>query len=392
MSPLNAAAQLGPPVFAPPAPLESEKAGESKDSIKNSGAPRLYYTPALDAPQTAPLERVALILPLDAPGAAGRAARNFHEGFVHAVRAQQAVLQAEVYPTDGGVAGARAAYFSAVAAGAPLIIGPLQRSVAAAMGEVWRQATTPVILLQPPPTGAAGEVMALSLDSGMEARELADELAGHGFTRAILIYARGGFGERQAAWFSQAWRAGNLSLSRFAISGEGEGGWRRLFNATKEESEEDAQTAAVIAGNAEFVKKARSYLPPRFAAFGGRWINTGEGGVKALHLENLRFAEMPWFARVDSEAVAAYNLPEARRRDYFSQRFFALGIDAARIALAADSWMAVREGWTLDGVTGELRLQDCEAARQATPRRFCHFARRGVMVRRQGGRLREVRW
>ena len=325
-------------------------------------------------------KRIALVLPISETGAIGIAARALRDGFFAALERDGADVAVDVYDATTA-ADAVAAVAAAPARGARVIVGPLTRSAAAALARDLPAPEAPVVLLQERPMARARGYYSLSLSAGDEAAHLASTLPDLGYRRALLVIEESGFGARVGERFAQSWlRATDRQAERFVIRRAPD--WKRLFERHKIESEEDAEVAIFLAGGGAFVRQARNYIPPRFATFAGSAVYDGAAGPEAFFLENLRFVAQPWIAAPDSPLVARYDNPKTRAGPILQQRFYALGIDAARVAAAVDEWRQNPDGWSLDGVSGRLTLR-CEEER-------CRFDRAGVPVIYRAGRARRL--
>jgi hypothetical protein len=73
--------------------------------------------------------------------------------------------------------------------------------------------------------------------------------------------------------------------------------------------------------------------------------------VKNLDLNGVRFADMPWLVRPEDPALARFPRPPALDGDLL--RFYALGIDAYRIAAAL---LDGERAFEVQGVTGRIAV------------------------------------
>ena len=328
-----------------------------------------------DAPFQIPhipeIARVAMALPTEAPGLIGRAAGSFHQGCAQGVRNENAQLWIDLYPAADPEA-ERAAYESALANNAQFIIGPMSKSGVRAVLESHPDSEIPTLLLQPPPPEFhSGEnYFVMTLDSAKEAAALARFLLAAGATRAVVVARESPLGKRQAAAFSTAWRESAEEYPvRFSVRVPEEDereDLRAMFNEFKAQTESEteldeppAPPAVFIAGNSEFTRRARSYLPARYPAYAGSVARAPEDGPDALQMEGLRFLEIPWLANPETA-----DFGEAAARTLTERRFFALGADACRAALRAGEWSVFGNGWTFRGAAGTFTLRDNEFLRE----------------------------
>ena len=322
------------------------------------------------------LTALALVLPIDASGLTAAAARRFHEGCVQGLRGGGAALRVDVYVSDGSAASATAAYQQAVADGAGFVIGPIQKKSVAALLAAQAQAPVPTLLLQP---GNGDNYYVLTIDVAEELGELARFLQAGEDNSVLLVSDQSANSRRQTSAFNNAW-TGAGEVSNFYVY-EPEKDWQRLFARLKQEIEQTekqqndkpSQTIIVAAGNADFARKVRSFSPQEYTVFAASAFFAGEQGVGAAFLENLHILEMPWFIAAGS--AADFETPLIRTQPILQQRFYALGVDACRIAQLSFLWV---DGWRFDGVSGGLQLQQNV------------FRRRGLPAQYQGGYLRPL--
>jgi outer membrane PBP1 activator LpoA protein len=91
----------------------------------------------------------------------------------------------------------------------------------------------------------------------------------------------------------------------------------------------------------------------RLALYATSHMYPGSAGPLAgFDIANVRFLDMPWLLQPDHPAVMVY--PRVDHRDAELDRFYALGIDAFRVA---HELFSGRTEIALDGVTGRLRLE-----------------------------------
>ena len=362
----------------PAAAAEKKSESESGDADGSAAPFEIPFIPEVG--------RVAMALPVDAPGLVGRAAGGFHQGCMRGVQKEGARLWLDLYPA-ANAEGELAAYESALANDAQFIIGPMSKSGALAALKKYPDAPVPTILLQPPPRRLAGgkNYFVMTLDSAREAAALAQFLLAAGNERAVVVASESALGRRQGAAFSAAWReaTGEYPRQFSARTGaeEEREDLRAMFEEFKQQTEVEVEEeeappppAVFIAGSAEFTRRARSYLPARYPAYAGSVARADEEGPAALQLEGLRFLEIPWLANPTAADFGA-----AGARPLAERRYFALGADACRVALRAEEWSAVGGGWTFSGAAGLYVLRGNE------------FMREGVLSEYREGRAAAVR-
>ena len=95
--------------------------------------------------------------------------------------------------------------------------------------------------------------------------------------------------------------------------------WKRLFEQLKKLAEDDDTTTVFAAGDAKFVRQARSYVPSRHPVFAGSFASDINKGIESIFLENLIFMEMPWLL-TDTEADIPFNQTALLRRFFCAWR------------------------------------------------------------------------
>ena len=107
-----------------------------------------------------------------------------------------------------------------------------------------------------------------------------------------------------------------------------------------------------LSADAREARRVRPYLNNQITVFSTSQVNDGRQDPGAnVDLTGIRFVDMPWLLQPDHAAVMIY-----RRMDNLGpalQRFYALGIDACRIA---GMIILGHDRIDLDGVTGRLSL------------------------------------
>jgi outer membrane PBP1 activator LpoA protein len=152
----------------------------------------------------APPARVAVLLP--GSGRLQAAGEALRDGLLSAYLQDPMRSELLFFPTDDDPESAVAAYFSALDAGAQLIVGPLRRESVEAMLRLPGM-TTPVLALNDLPApwtelpGLEGRIRGLSLSQDAEAVAVARRAAAEGHRRTLLLTPESEWGERMAAAF-----------------------------------------------------------------------------------------------------------------------------------------------------------------------------------------------
>ncbi|MEJ2402205.1 MAG: penicillin-binding protein activator [Xanthomonadales bacterium] len=148
--------------------------------------------------------RVAVLLP--GSGRLQAAGEALRDGLMNAYLQNPMRSELQFFPTDDDPESAIAAYFSALDAGANLIVGPLRRESVEAMLRLPGMAT-PVLALNDLPDpwtdlpGLEGRVRGISLSQDAEAAATASRAVRSGYERAMVLAPETAWGERMAGAF-----------------------------------------------------------------------------------------------------------------------------------------------------------------------------------------------
>ena len=347
---LEAPVALPPVVVPPPAAAPAAPARDPK-----LAAP----APAADA---AP--HLALLLPLDSK-VFGRHAEAVKNGFLAAAKLQAAsgALPVRIYPVGDEAPATVETYLKALAAGAMLVVGPLTRSGVTAIAES-TAALVPTLVLNVPDGGveAPPGIYMLSLQIEAEVRQVAQRAWQDGYRKAVTIGGDTPLMKRiHQAFVEEFTRLGGAHVIGYAYTSEPEG-----LARIKKAVESDAVDMGFLALDLTRARLARPYLGS-LPVYATSQVHPGSAGVlAAFDLAGVRFLDMPWLVLPDHPAVVAY--PRDRIDDVELDRFYALGIDAFRIAATLHAGKAPAE---MDGVTGRLMLgRDRQYSRALTTMQF----------------------
>ena len=321
-----------PPVLPEPVPLPPP------------GPERIVPRPAPDAPP-----HIALLLPLDSKYF-GRHAAAVRNGFLAAAKTQGGGLPVRIHATGDDPEQAVRAYIDAVNAGARAVVGPLTRnSVAAVMGSA--AVIVPTLALNVPDGLAAPllDMYTFSLQVESEARQVARLAHQDGYRRAVTISIDSPlFGRLLQAFVDEFTRLGGSHSANHAFTSDPEGLAR--IKAALATSAADVAFLALDFARARLARPYFGALP----VYATSQVYPGDAGpLAAFDLTGVRFLDMPWLLQPDHPAVMIYPRPVQSGQAAELERFFALGIDAYRIATAL---LAGKAGSGLDGVTGRLTL------------------------------------
>ena len=349
-------AQVKSPKFLPhkDKPLVSEES----PSIE-----QLEFSPSDSPPPQLGLLKFAMLLPMEAAGLSGHAARDFRRGCIQSVQVDGGLVEVDIYAGSGDAEEMIRNYEAAAQSGAQAVIAGLLKSQARALTERYPESLLPTLLLQQ----GSGSYYVMTLDDLREAADLARQLHRREDIQNLLIVEQDNArGRRQRQAFESTLNSFGVSITAAMLMRDIEHDWQRLFERMKEAE----PTPIFVAGTPQFAINVRNFSPLRHPVFAISAVNNG-GGTDALILNNLAFMEMPWFLGLP-EQLAAYDSAAARALSFVRQRFFAFGADACRAILQQPNW---RNGWEFLGVSGHWQLQGAV------------FSRHDSVSVYQGGRL-----
>lgn len=301
------------------------------------------------APQPTGSPHIAVLLPTES-SAFGRAADAVRQGVLEAYRVQPAALPIIVYATGDDPNNVAKRYRSAVDAQARVVIGPLTRSAVTTLVQS-NAATVPTLALNSADAASASRTLYFfGMQTENEARQMAELAATQGHKRALVVYGKGQLTQRLAQTFMNDWRASGHEIAHeVQFSGD-----VAELGKLRDQLGTLAADCAFVALEAQQAKLARAYIAPTLPIYATSLVNTGNDAIARLDLNGVAFADMPWLLAADDPAVLAYTHPEPGLLNFELQRFYALGIDAYRIA--RELLKAQPELDALDGVTGRIAL------------------------------------
>ncbi len=139
--------------------------------------------------------RIAMLVPLSAPGAAGQVGTGLRNAAALAMRDPgTSGLQLVVKDSGGTPEGAAAATSEAIAEGAQLIVGPLFAPAVKAAGGVASSSGVPVLAFSTDPTVASRNVYLLSFQVGTEVDRVVAFAASQGRTRIAALVPQSNYG------------------------------------------------------------------------------------------------------------------------------------------------------------------------------------------------------
>ena len=298
---------------------------------------------------------LALLLPLASADFA-RPAEALKLGFIAAFRHGREKLSVSVIATDATSESILAGYDQAVKLGARLVIGPMTRSGVSALA-AGGTVSVPTIALNLPEdkTALPPRFYTFGLALEAEAQLVAEQAFAEHYKSAILVSAKSPLALRSRDAFADTWK--RLGGS---IKAAYEFGPQTDLPALREALATAAVDMIFLAADTVQARAVRPYLNNHIDVFATSQVNSARADAIAnVDLNGIRFVEMPWLMQPDHPAVMVYPRAEGVVAD--QERFYALGIDAYRVATALiDGPRRI----SLDGVTGRLTLNGSQVTRE----------------------------
>lgn len=299
---------------------------------------------AASAPLTNPVSgalkhgkpRIVMLLPTLSP-ALGGAAEVVKAGVEAAAKVDDAAELSLVATRDDDVA---ELYRQAVSQGAQVVIGPLTREAIAALVP---RITVPTLALNTleREAGSNSRLLGLSLSVESEARQLARLMREDGRSKPLVLSASDAIGQRMTRAFTEEWQ-------RLTHNQPMQVQWDSASPPAEQVSQVDSVFLAL--GHAQ-AAAAKAVLPSELAVYATSQVNERTADAR---LNGVHFIDMPWLLMLDHPVVRRYPRPETALTTQ-TERLYALGIDAYRVALAM-AGKTLQPGWQLSGVSGDLKL------------------------------------
>ena len=298
---------------------------------------------------------IALLLPSAAPDFA-RPADAVRQGFMAAQKAGGNTLPVGVFATDATSASILAQYEAAIRLGARVVVGPMTRSGVSALASS-RLVSVPTLGLNQPeaPIALPPQFYTFGLALEAEAQLVARSAFASHYKSALLVSAKSALAQRGREAFVIAWKqlGGTIKASH-------EFGPQTDLLALKETLSTAVTDMIFLAADFEQARKVRPFLNNNIDVFATSQVYSGRNDALAnVDLNGIRFVEMPWLVQPDHAAVMIYPRPEGLGSG--EERFYALGIDAFRIAAEL---LGNARTLNMDGVTGRLTLTGNTIARE----------------------------
>ena len=230
-----------------------------------------------------------------------------------------------------------------------VIVGPLTRAGVNAVVNSARISATTIALNTPDPGARLPEgVFTFGMSVENDARMAARSAISDGHRKAMVVQAPGALARRLSQAFAAEWIAlggSIIDVQDTLPAGD--------LAPLRERVTRLSPDAVFLSADAGAARRIRPYLLPQLPVYSVSLVNDGRSDDPGnVDLNGVRFFDMPWLLQPDHPAVMVY--PKPGNAGAESQRFYALGIDACRIAGA---FVTSRRSLTLDGVTGRLTLR-----------------------------------
>jgi outer membrane PBP1 activator LpoA protein len=220
-----------------------------------------------------------------------------------------------------------------------------------------RRVSVPTLGLNLPEDRAALPARFYTFGLGLEAEAqlVAQAAFAENFRSAILVSAKSALAERSRDAFADVWKRLGGSI-RAAY----EFGPQTDLPALRDTLSTAAVDMIFLAADTGQARAVRPFLNNIIEVFATSQVNAERGHpLENVDLNGIRFVEMPWLVQPDHPAVMVYPRPEGLGPEL--ERFYALGIDAFRVAAVL---IDAPRRLSLDGVTGRLTLDGSQVTRE----------------------------
>jgi outer membrane PBP1 activator LpoA protein len=322
---------------------------------------------------------IAVLLPLKS-ASFSRPADAVRRGIFEAQRVHQGSgLPVIVYATGEDPFDIVQTYERAVREGTRLVIGPLTRSAVSALASS-NLVNVPTLALNSPEAEIAlpPNLYVFGLQVEFEARQIAQLAAEQGRRKALMIVADTPLSRRLSQAFADEFAQRKGSVAEQFLYTQDPAALMKLRDSLALGTAD----MAFLAVDGARAKAVRSYLGAVLPVYATSLVHTTSDTLANFELNGVVFVDMPWLLVPDHPAVLTYARPEAAGQSTMEfQRFYAVGIDAFR--LAQDLLKPRPEHAPLDGVTGYITLgPDRRFARELIPAQFVQGEPKGLVEAR----------
>jgi len=290
-------------------------------------------------------------LPLQSPDFR-RAADAVRLGFFAALKKHESKLVAIAIQTEDGAEQILGAYQDAVRLGVKIVIGPMTRGAVSALAAS-ALVTIPTLALNVPDGDSAlpRRFYWFGLSAEAEARQVAAMAWRDEQKICFVVHPDTGLGRRGAQAFAESFRwLGGRVMQVFAFNPSD-----NAFPQIRDRLLDFESGCVFLAADADQARLVRPYLSNSLTVYATSLVNAPLARPRDnVDLNGIRFVDMPWLLQPDHPGVMIYpRLEPAGDGDV--ERFYALGIDAFRIASELQGSPRVPQ-FDIDGVTGRIRL------------------------------------
>lgn len=315
-------------------------------SVRTVTQPAAGFANASDAPNTL---RIVLLLPLES-ALLRRAAISVRDGANAVLASRRADVSVREcnYSSDGVVA----AYSRCVDDKVDWVIGPLGRSDVTTLALAEVPTLRPTLMLSPLSTVPPSPMAVLSPDLESEGETIAQQAVEDACRRPVLVETSGALANRVSISILSFWR-GRVATPLIQTTLGARDSWRRVADGWRR----DNVDCVLFAGGGSALSELRPYLRNMTIYVTSASYETTLD--RTADWTGVRIADSPWVVDAERAEFAAFLPAEAPSPTL--ARLYALGVDAARLAIAAgrDSLPP-----TFDGAIGQLTLKDGQYRRQ----------------------------
>lgn len=347
--------------------------------VSATSKPLIVAQTDLSIPREAPVYiaprqvRVGLLLPLQSE-VLGPIAEAVRAGVQAAYEREPEGVEVSVVDSGDAPQDVLARYQEAAALN-DIVIGPLTRTGVAAVAQSSSILKPTIALAQPEsasdtPIALPAQMLVMGLSIEDEARQVANWAAqNHPGATAVVLHTGIAWQRRAANAFGAQWQQGGKDVQLLELpSIDGFLNGRSLLQL-KKDLPPDRPIILFAALDARQARQVHAIMGKGVTMYGTSQINPYTltdrmANERAPDMDGTRLLDMPWQLEPDHPAVMVYPrlvVAADQRRTADMERFYALGIDAYRVAreLALQN-----DQFELDGVTGKLVVQfDSNTAR-----------------------------
>ncbi len=293
--------------------------------------------------------RVVVLLPLDS-ASLRRAASVVRDGIgaVFVTKKAEITVVECAYGVDGVVQ----AYVRCVTPDTDWVIGPLGRSDVTTLALAKLPLPKPTLMLSPLGTVPPQPMAVLAPDLESEAEAIAQQASDDACRKPVLAESAGTMSSRVSVAIATYWRERSVTpLPTMTLPKRD--GWRRAA----EKWRNDNVDCVLFAGGGAVLTELRPYLRSMAVYVTSASFETAL--ERTVDWSGIRIADAPWIVDAGRAEFAPY-APSAPLSPTLG-RLYALGLDAARLVIAAGrDPLPV----SFDGAIGQLTLKDAQYRRQ----------------------------